>query len=101
MWGVYYKCPDAEFIQCIQMSQMDAVVWKGFAGSLGNAFYGLLGEATISQAPDVATATATTVLSPISSLTARTLKAGVTQASSMHNDELQAALDKHWEDSLH
>jgi hypothetical protein len=88
MWGIYYKCPDAEFIQCIQMSQMDAVAWKGFAGSLGNASSGLPAETTIPQAPDDATATATMAPSSISSLTPGTLPPGVVQASSMHSDKL-------------
>jgi hypothetical protein len=99
-WGTYYKCPDAEFIQCIRMSLTDAVVWKEFAGSLGNASSGLPAEATIPQAPDDAT-WATTVSSSISSLTPGSLSSGVMQASSTHSDELQAALDKHWEDTLH
>jgi hypothetical protein len=73
IWGIYYKCPDVEFIQCIWMSQMNAAVWKGFAGSLGNASSGLPVETTIPQALDDATATATTVSSSISSLTLGTL----------------------------
>ncbi len=101
MWGMYYKCPDAEYIQGIRMSQMDAAVWKRFAGSLGNASSGLPAQATIPQAPDDATATATTVSSSISSLTPRTLTSGVTQALSKHSDKLQVELDKHWEDTLH
>ncbi len=47
MWGIYYKCPDAEFIQHIQMSQMDSVVRIGFVGSLGNASSGIPAEDTV------------------------------------------------------
>jgi hypothetical protein len=80
---------------------MDAAVrCKGFAGILGNSSSCLSAEATIPQAPDNATATVTTVSSSISSLSPRTLTSGVMQALSKHSDELQAALDKHWEDTL-
>ncbi len=101
MWGIYFKCPDAEFIQCIWMSQMDPGVRKEFAGSLRNASSGLPAEATIPQALDDATATATMVSSSISSSTPGTLTSGVTQALSRYSDKLQAALDKHQEDTLH
>jgi hypothetical protein len=81
MWGIYYKCPDAESIQRIWMSQMDATArCKGFAGSLGDAISSLFGEATIPQAPNDATATAMTFSSSISSLTPGTLTSGGTQA---------------------
>jgi hypothetical protein len=79
---------------------MNAIVRKGFAGSLGNASSGLPAEATIPQALDDATATATMISSSISSSTPGTLTSGVMQASSTHSDKLQAALDKHQEDTL-
>jgi hypothetical protein len=95
MWVKYYKCPDIEYIQCILMSQKDAAVWEGFAGTLRNAYAGLSVEATIiPQALDDATATATMVSSSISSSTPGTPTSCVTQASSKHSDELQAVLDK-------
>jgi hypothetical protein len=78
-----------------------AVQCKGFAGSLRDASSGLSAEATIPQAPDDATATATTFSSSISSSTPGTFTSGVTQALNMHSDKIQAALDKHWEDTLH
>ncbi len=74
---------------------------KGFAGTLGNASFGLSVEATIPQALDDATVTAMTVSSSISSSTPGTLTSGVTQASSNHSDKLQDTLDKHQEDTLH
>jgi hypothetical protein len=83
------------------MSQIDAAMQKGFAGTLGNASSGLSTEATNPQAPYDVTATAMTVSSSISSLNLGTLIPGVRQASSKHSDGLQAALEQHWENTLH
>jgi hypothetical protein len=82
------------------MSHIDAAVQKGFAGTLENTSSGLSAEATIPQAPDDTTATATMVSSSMSSSTHGTLNSGVTKALSKHSDKLQSALDKYWEDTL-
>jgi hypothetical protein len=107
VWGLFYRCPGAESIQCIQVTQMEedpslrnVMLRKELAVSLGNAFSVCAAKTTIPQAPGDAIAMAAMVSSHITSSIPRITTISVTQTVDKHNAKLQAALDKHQDDIL-
>jgi hypothetical protein len=115
LWRRYYRCPDAEFIQSIQAahmqkdpSQLKVMHCGALAGSLDKKFAGCSEESTNTNNKEDTTAAATTSSTSTPHLTSRNPTPSDTDASSMHDadlqtflsksgTDLQAALDKHWD----
>jgi hypothetical protein len=119
LWGRYYRCPNAEFIQSIQAAHMQKdpsqlkVMHRGaLAGSLDKKFAGCSEESTNTNNKEDTTAAATTSSTSTPCLASRNPAPSNTDASGMRNadlqtffskrgGDLQAALAKHWDDVLH
>jgi hypothetical protein len=118
LWGTYYRCLDAEFIQRVQAVHMQKhppnlkIMHRGvFAGSLDKKFAGCSEKSTnINNKLDtIATATTSSTTTPC--LASRNPAPSNADASGMRDNDLktflsmrgadlQAALDKHQDDIL-
>jgi hypothetical protein len=107
LWGLYYKCPDAQFIRSFKSNSKTSKIAvlnegkiQGIIKATGNEPHG--GHAFHCSHPisDDATTAATTFSSSITSFIPGTTASSSTDALIKYNADFQNALEKHREDIL-
>jgi hypothetical protein len=107
LWGLYYKCPNAQFIRLFKSNcktsatpGLDEGKMKSTIKATGNGLQGCHKLHHPHPISDYATTAASTFSSSITSLTPGTTALLSMDALIKYNANFQNALEKHWEDIL-